>query len=314
MLDTVTVFAPATIANLGPGFDVLGVAVEGMGDWVTATRLEEPGITIESIEGDGGRLPLDATTNTAGVAAHEALALVAEALGEVRGGVSLTIRKGLPLGSGLGSSAASAAAATWAVNVLWGQPLRKEQLLHAGLVAEAAVSGWHADNIAPALLGGWVLIRAYDPLDIIELPSPRNLLFVLATPEWELPTRDARAVVPQQVSLVQHVANSGNLAAMMAALFGGSSALLGRAMQDAIVEPARACLIPAFAEAKHAALEAGALACSISGAGPTLFAMSDNPDRAPLIAQAISHAWRQHAQLSSRTHIARVDEVGARVV
>src|SRR5690606_24018979 len=144
------------------------------------------------------------------------------------------------LGSGLGSSGTSAAAAAWAVNMLFGQPLSKEQLLLAGLTAESAVSGWHADNVAPSLVGGVILIREYNPLDIMELPSPYNTVFALCTPHIELPTHAARAAVPQTVPIQQHISNSGNLAAMVAALFGGSLPLLGRAMQDSIVEPARA--------------------------------------------------------------------------
>ncbi|MGH2543387.1 MAG: homoserine kinase, partial [Ardenticatenaceae bacterium] len=227
-MDSITVFAPGTVANLGPGFDILGVAVEGIGDWVTATLQDETGVVIDSIEGDAGRLSWEPGENTAGIAAREVL----ERLGVTGMGVALRVRKGLPLGSGLGSSGASAAAAAWAVNVLFNQPLSKEELLHAGLVAEGAVSGWHADNIGPSLLGGFVLVRAYDPLDVIELPTPHGLLFALVTPETELSTRQARSAVPETVSLSQHVENSGNLAALIAALFAGSISRLGRAVQD----------------------------------------------------------------------------------
>lgn len=309
-MSSLTVFAPATIANLGPGFDVLGVAVEGLGDWVTVTAVDEPGIVIESIEGDDGRLSRDATRNTAGIAASEALKLA----GVPDLGAVLRIRKGLPLGSGLGSSGASAAAAAWAVNLLLGQQLSKQDLLHACLVAEASVSGWHADNVAPSLFGGFVLIRAYDPLDVIEMPTPMGITFVLVTPDFELPTREARLAVPEMVSMKQHIATSGNLGAVVAALFGGSARLLGKSMQDAIVEPARAPLIPGFAAVKAAALEAGALACSISGAGPTLFALTDTAEMAPFIARAMQDGFEQAAGLSSQAHIARVDESGARQV
>jgi homoserine kinase len=198
--------------------------------------------------------------------------------------------------------------------VLFNQPLSKEELLHAGLVAEGTVSGWHADNVAPSLLGGFVLIRAYDPLEVIELPTPHGLLLVLVTPEFELPTRQARSALPEMIPLQKHVENSGNLAAMVAALFGGSIPLLGRAIQDTIVEPARAPLIPAFHEVKRAALETGAYGCTISGAGPTLFALSDDPARAPLIAAAMQDAFRDYAGLPSQTHIARIDQEGAHIV
>ena len=308
-MKTVTVFAPATSANLGPGFDVFGVAIDGLGDWVTATRRKEVGVIIESIEGDDGRLPLEADENTAGIAARETLRLIGADIG-----VALRLRKGLPLGSGLGSSAASAAAATWAVNALLGQPLSKQALLHACLVAEVGVSGWHADNVGPSLFGGFLLIRSYDPLDMIALPTPPGLIFVLVTPTCELPTKMAREVLPKSILLKQHIVNNGNLAAMIAALFKGSLPLLGRAIEDIIVEPVRAPLIPGFAAVKAAALEAGAFGCSISGAGPTLFAISDEMEKAKRIANAMQQAFQTHGGLSSQTHIAPVDNEGARIV
>jgi homoserine kinase len=308
--ETVTVFAPATVANLGPGFDVLGVAVDGLGDWVTVSLMAEPGIVIDSIEGDDGRLPADPERNSAGIAAREVLRLV----GSEEQGLRLSIRKGLPLGSGLGSSGASASAAAWAVNLLFNQRLSKTELLQAALVAEAGVSGWHADNVGPSLFGGFVLIRSYDPLELIELPAPPGLLFVLVTPHFELPTRESRSVLPGQVTLAQHVANSGNLAAFVAALFGGSLTLLGKAMHDSIIEPVRGLLIPGFAHVKAAALETGALACSISGAGPTLYAITDDPTTAAQIARAMQDAFHEYGLLDSRVHIARVDQQGARAV
>ena len=305
----VTAFAPASIANVGPGFDVLGCAVSGLGDWVTARLIDMPGVHIEAIEGDGGRLSREATRNTAGVAALETLKLL-----DVReAGVALRVRKGIPLGSGLGSSAASAAAAAWATNLLFGAPLQKRQLLPAGLAAEATVSGWHADNVGPALLGGFVLIRSYDPLELIELPSPRELTFVVTYPRFELPTREAREAVPTMIPLAQHVANSGNLAALIAALFGGDVRLLGKATTDVIIEPARAHLIPGFAEVKAAALEAGAYGCSISGAGAAIFAVTDDSQQAPNIAAAMVDAFRQ-AGLEATPMISAVDMEGARVV
>ena len=308
-MSTITVFAPATSANIGPGFDVLGVAIDGLGDTVTVRRRAEAGVVIEHIEGDGGRLPRKAEKNTAGIAAQETLRLLG-----VQDGVVLRLEKGLPLGSGLGSSAASAVAAAWAVNVLFGQRLSKQALLHACLVAEASVGGWHADNVGPALFGGFLLIRSYDPLDLIQLPTPNNLFFILVTPDYELLTMMAREVLPKSISLQQHIANNGNLAAFVAALFKNSPALLGRAVEDCIVEPARAPLIPGFSAVKAAALEAGALGCSISGAGPTLFALSDDYNKATRIAHAMQHAFQVHGKLNSRVHIAPVDTQGARTV
>jgi homoserine kinase len=310
VIETITVFAPATVANLGPGFDVLGVAVDGLGDWVTVTLMAEPGIRIDSIVGDNGRLPRDPEQNSAGIAAREVLRLI----GYEEQGLRLSIRKGLPLGSGLGSSGASASATAWAVNLLFNQRLSKTELLQAALVAEAGVSGWHADNVGPSLFGGFVLIRSYDPLELIELPAPAGLLFVLVTPQFELPTRESRSVLPGKVTLAQHVANSGNVAALVAALFGGSLALLGKSMHDSIIEPVRGLLIPGFSHVKAAALEAGALACSISGAGPTLYAITGEPAMAAKIARAMQEAFQEFGLLDSHVHIARVDQQGARAV
>ncbi|MDQ7030746.1 MAG: homoserine kinase [Ardenticatenia bacterium] len=310
-MEKVTVFAPATVANVGPGFDVLGVAVEGLGDVVTARRLDgEPGqVRIEHVEGDGGRLPRAPEANTAGIAARATLAL----LGVEHVGVGLALRKGLPLNSGLGSSGASAAAACWAVNLLFGAPLDRMALLPAALEAEARVSGRHADNVGPALLGGFVLIHTYDPLELIRLPVPDDLLFVLAVPECELPTHQARQVLPANISLQDHVTTSGHLAALVAGICTGNTRLVGRAIRDPIVEPARAPLIPGFAQVKRAALDAGAHGCSISGAGPTLFAVTDGESTAQQVAQAMKAAFAD-AGLASHTHIGRVDRVGARLI
>ena len=264
-MDSITVFAPATIANLGPGFDVLGLAVTGRGDVVEARKTASPGVLIESVSGDENRLPRDPAKNTAGVAAGEVLKLV-----KGNRGVALKLRKDMPLGSGLGSSAASAAAAAWAVAQLYGISA-KQALLPACLAAEAAVSGYHADNVGPALLGGLVLISSYEPLQIQSLPTPDDLYLVLVTPDHEVPTAQARAVVPKQIPLDKVIANSGQLSAMIAASFKGDCAAFGRSVVDTIIEPARAHLIPGFRQVKEAALKAGAYGCSISGAGTNYF-------------------------------------------
>ncbi len=309
MSERVSVFAPATLANVGPGFDVLGMAIQGLGDIVTAERRSTSGVVIERITGDHGRLPRDACHNTAGIAAQAVLRLA----GRENVGVALTIHKGLPLGSGLGSSAASAAAAAWATNVLLGEPLTRQDVLHACLEAEAAVSGWHADNVGPALFGGVFIVRTYEPLDFVTLTIPANLVIVLVTPQHELPTAEARAVVPQTISLAQHIANSGHLAALIAGLCRGDAALVGRAIDDVIIEPARAHLIPGFGAVKAAALEAGAFGCSISGAGPTLFALTDDLRQGANIAAAMQAAFEEHG-IRSRAIVTGGSNEGARVV
>ena len=306
-MNSVKVFAPATIANLGPGFDILGLAVQGVGDIVEATRVDAPGVHIEAIEGDSGRLPRAVTKNTAGIAAVEALKIIG-----VEAGIALKLYKGMPLGSGLGSSAASAAAAVWAVAALAGFD-DKAALLPACLAAEAGVSGYHADNVAPALLGGLVLIEGYNPLRVQSLPTPDSLHLVLVTPDCEIPTAQARSVVPREIALDKVVSNMGHLSAMLAAAFRGDVAAMGRAVVDDIIEPARAHLIPGFRQVKQAALEAGAYGCSISGAGPTLFAVTDSPASGEQVAQAMQAAFA-NAHLTSEARVTMVDKQGAHCV
>jgi len=288
-------FAPATVANLGPGFDFLGCAVEGQGDVVTVTHapaLPGGGVLVSSVSGDGGRLSLSAQDNCCGIAAAATLQL----LGVRSGGVSLALRKGLPLGSGLGSSAASAAAAAWAVNALYGAPLSRAQLVAAGLVSEARVSGYHADNIAPAILGGFTLVASLAPLALVPLRwggAADALWFCLVTPQFEAPTRRMRAALPATVPMATHVVNAAAGAALVAAVLSGDTAALGAALgSDTIVEPARGPLIPGFSAVKAAAVAAGALGCTISGAGPTVVAVAHSAQAGQRIAAAMVAAFR----------------------
>jgi len=282
---TVSAFAPATIANLGPGFDVIGLAIGGMGDTVTARIGDAPGVRVSAIHGDGGALPLDPEKNTAAIAASETL----KAAG-IDANIELEIHKGLPLCSGLGSSAASAAAAAFATNQLIGNPLRKHDLIGPCIEAEAVVSGRHADNVAPALLGGLVLIRSIAPVDLIRLPIPDGLTMVVVTPNTALPTKKARAVLPDRVPLSTLVATTAQIAGLVSACYSGDLSLLSRSLEDTVVTPARIGLIPGGAEALEAALGAGALGASISGAGPSLFAMCRSARSARATAAAMVDA------------------------
>jgi homoserine kinase len=286
-MSQVAAFAPATVANLGPGFDVLGLALEGMGDTVIARRCDAPGVRISAIHGDGGRLPTDAAENTAGIAATETLRLAG-----VEVGVELEINKGLPLGSGLGSSAASAAAAAHAVNLLIGSPLRKVDLIGPCVEAEAAVSGRHADNVAPAILGGLVLIRDLEPIDVVRLPLPDGLTMVVVSPLIEVATADARAAMPTTVTLPQMVAQAANLAALITASFSGDLALLSRSLNDGVATPARLPLIPEGQAVLDASLDAGALGAGISGSGPSLFALCRSWSSAERVSAAMVARFR----------------------
>jgi homoserine kinase len=303
----VQVFAPATIANVGPGFDVLGFALESIGDIVKARKIDQKGVRISEIQGDNSRLPKNEHKNTAGIAAGEVLKMIG-----AKQGVEIKLYKKTPLASGLGSSGASAVAAAYAVNLLFQNKLSKEELIQPCLKAEAAVSGYHADNIAPSLFGGFVLIKSYDPLEIIPLEHI-EMYVVAVLPKWKLTTRFARSVIPQNIALNKVVANLGNLSAIIAGIYQRDVRLLGRGIDDRIIEPARARLIPGFHHVKKTALALGAYGCSISGAGPSVFAVTDNQTRAQRIGKAMQQSFAKH-NLVSKVYISKIDKKGARQI
>jgi homoserine kinase len=311
MVNTIAeAFAPASMGNVGIGFDVLGLAYESPGDRVTAEFDDQvTGAYLVSIEGDGGRLSLKADENCAAVAANALL----KQLGETRG-IKLTLKKGLPLASGLGSSAASSVAAAFAVNALLGEPVSRIELLPACLEGEAAVSGYHADNVAPALLGGITLITGTRPDQIFSLPVPDNLYFALITPDVAVPTAQARAVLPAQVPLKTLITQTAGVGEFIDALYRGDLARAAAAMErDVVVEPARAALMPRLAEARAAAKAAGALSLVISGAGPTLAAVCDRIETAQQVAGAMQGVYDEIG-LDSRLHTTGVSKDGASLV
>jgi homoserine kinase len=301
----ITVFAPATVANVASGFDVLGFALDSPGDAVTVTRVPGTAVAVTAIIGDGGKLPRDPKKNTAAVAVTGFL----EKMGRPFG-VEISLEKRMPLSSGLGSSAASAVAAVFAVNIVAGRPLPPRELLPFTMEAERAACGSaHADNVAPSLLGGFVLIRSYDPLDVIQLPVPAGLCCAVAHPHTELRTEDARKILKKEVRLADAIRQWGNLAALVAALFNGDLSLLGRSLQDVVAEPARSLLIPGFAAVKSAALAAGALGCSISGSGPSVFALCASTEDSARAGNAMVAAFRE-AGLGSDLYLSAVNTKG----
>jgi homoserine kinase len=309
----VKVFAPASIANLGPGFDALGVALDGLGDIVEGRRVEgAPGVAIRSLDGDAAGIPIETAKNCAGRAAEGVIRqLRGRAAKEV--GLELVVHKGLPQGSGLGSSAASAVGGAVAAHLLLGSQLGSNNLLEAALDGEAVASGArHADNLAPALLGGFTIVKSHDPLEVVRLEAPSSLRFVVVLPEMALETRYARSVLPETVPLKDAVSNWACVAAMVAAVSRGDARDFGRAVVDRVIEPARSRLIPGFGEVKRSALEAGAFGCSISGAGPAIFAVAP-PEGAEKVALAMQAAFRLHG-LASRRFICAPDNRGARRV
>jgi homoserine kinase len=302
-------FAPASIGNVGVGFDIMGLAIEKPGDEVVATASKTPGLRITNISGDGGKLPYEIEKNTAGVAALRLL----EHIGETGRGIELEIHKKMPSGSGLGSSAASAVAAVLAVSELLCTGLDKRALLPFACAGEQLASGsFHADNVAPSLLGGVVLIRDNPSLDVHQLPTPKDLCVTVVYPHVEVLTKHARGILKPDISLAQHTRQSANLAAFVIALYSGDLALVGRSLRDEIIEPQRATLIPGFYNVKAAALEAGALGCTISGAGPSMFTLSADRDTAEKIGRAMQAAFARH-NIESEVFLSEVNREGAKI-
>jgi homoserine kinase len=302
-------FAPASMGNVGVAFDIMGLAFREPGDTVRVEWNDAPGVEIAAIEGDGGRLPRDPAQNSASVAATSVLKQLAETRG-----LRLTLIKDLPLASGLGSSAASAVAAAVAVNALCGEPLSRADLLPACLDGEAAVSGYHVDNVGPSLIGGITLITGVEFNNIFHLPVPENLHCALVTPDVEVPTAKARAVLPSHITLRDFVAQTGAVARLVDALHHGDLHALAAAMEsDRIIEPARAHLIPMLDDARAAAKRAGALGLVISGAGPTLCAVCDTPARAKRVAAALGAVY-DSVGIDNLTRHTRVCPDGARVL
>ena len=304
----VKVYAPATLANLGPGFDVLGIALDKPGDYIIAHKKEETGLTF-SLQTTANTLP----ANFKNVAAHVANLMLEELRPAF--GVSLILQKKMPVGSGLGSSGASSAAAAFAINALLPEPLDKKDLVRFAAEGEMLASGSpHAYNVAPSLLGGACLIRSYKPLDIIQLPIQNNLFWIVAHPHIEVETQNARSILPQMISLSQAVQQWGNVGGLVTGLIQGDSALVGRSLLDGIVEPVRSALIPGFGAVKSAALSAGALGFSISGSGPSVFAVATELAIAKRIGQAMQETFITAAKLKSDIYISPINMEGAKIV
>ncbi|MBK9339065.1 MAG: homoserine kinase [Lewinellaceae bacterium] len=303
----IKVFAPASIGNIGVGFDILGMAIERPGDEVIARKSDTPGLRITKITGHNGKLPYAVEQNTAGVAALRLL----EHLGESGRGIELEIHKKMPLGSGLGSSAASAVAAVLAVSELLRTGLGKRELLPFACAGEQVASGgFHADNVAPSLLGGIILIRDNATLDVHRLHVPRGLYATVVYPQLQVLTKEARAILKPEVPLADYVRQSANVAGFIVGCFNGDVGLIGRSLRDDIIEPQRAGLIPGFRDVQAAAMAEGVLGCSISGAGPSVFALSANSLIAENAGQAMQRAFARH-QIESQVFLSPVNQEGA---
>jgi homoserine kinase len=306
----IAAFAPATVSNVACGFDVLGFALDRPGDVVTATVATTRGVEIAAVDGDAGRLPRDPSRNTAGAAAGALL----DRLGAASG-VRLAIHKGVPLASGIGSSGASAVAAVVAVNELLGRPAPLDVLLECAMAGEVAGCGSaHPDNVAPALYGGLVLARSARPPDVVQLPVPDGLACAVLHPHLEVETGESRALLGVTVPLADAVRQWGNVGALVAGLFRGDLSLVSRALEDHVAEPKRAHLVPGFARVQAAARAAGALGCSLSGAGPSVFALCASADAARQAGDAMRKAFVEVTGLGADIWLSPVGARGARIV
>jgi len=306
-MNEIQLFCPATIANVSCGFDVLGLCLESVGDEMTITKTDRMGIRITDII--GANLPLEAEKNVAGVAA---LSLLHHLLPNY--GFDIKITKNIQAGSGIGSSAASAAGAVYGINKLLGSPLTNKQLIYFAMQGEALASGSpHADNVSPALLGGFTLVRSYDPLDVIAITAPPELYVTVIHPQIELKTKDARSVLKENISLKKATIQCGNLGGLISGLYTQDYDLIGRCLHDELVEPVRSILIPKFAELKEAVLQAGALGGGISGSGPSVFALSRGETTARKAAEAFASVMQQ-TSVPFEVHVSPINPVGIKVL
>jgi homoserine kinase len=304
---TATAFAPGSVGNVAIGFDILGFSVDAVGDRVEVTRVAQRGVTITAIRGVPD-LPLEAERNTAGRAL---LALLESVQPEF--GFGVRIDKGIPLGSGLGGSAASAVAAVVAANALLPRPLTKLELLKFAMQGEAVASGsLHVDNIAPSLFGGLVLTVGIDHPRVKQIPVPAGVRAVIVHPHMFLSTRQARAILSRNVDLSDFVWQTANLAGFISGCYTNDLDLIRESLRDVVIEPQREALIPGFADVQRAAIEAGSLGGSISGAGPTMFAWALDQDAERVRAAMVGELTRR--SIVADHWVVPLASAGARVV
>lgn len=307
MAEGVHIFSPATVANVGPGFDILGFALNQPGDEIVIKTSNADAHAIEDSSGVG--LPLDPEKNVATVAIDAMLSHLGS-----NQKFHLTFLKKIAPGSGIGSSAASSAGAVYGANILLGNPYTKEELVPFAMKGEETASGSaHADNVAPALLGGFVLVRSYDPLDIISIPGPAQIYSSVVYPEISIATEDSRKILKTTVSLEKAITQCGNVAGLVTGLITGNFRLISDSMQDVIAEPIRSFLIPEYDKVKKVGLEAGALGCSISGSGPSIFALSRTEETAQKVGNAMKKVFAS-ADIGSSVFVSPVNKQGIKIL
>ena len=306
---SVSARAPASVANICCGYDILGFAMDAPADIVTATFADKPGIVIDEIKGDDGVLSHDPTDNMIGIVAQAFLDQI-----EDDRGVVLSLTKEMSIGSGLGSSAASAVAAALAMNGLFNQPLSTNQLLETALFGEQAINhARHLDNVAPSLYGGLVLIKSVTPADVYPIEIATELHAAVVHPDLKIITRESRALLSKYVTMQQLVAQTANVAGFVLAMQTGDLDLLEKSLQDVIIEPQRCQLIPPYQAVKDAAIESGAIGCGISGSGPSMFALCETREQAKTIGQAMQAAFSSH-HLKSDCHLTSLKAPGGSIL
>jgi homoserine kinase len=306
-MNEIKIFVPATIANVSCGFDVLGLCLDTVGDEMTIRKTVQKGITISKIIGQD--LPLDPTKNVAGVAA---LALIEKV--NIDFGFDIEIVKNIKPGSGIGSSAASAAGAVFGINEILGKPFSREALIPFAMAGEKLASGTaHADNVAPALLGGFTLVRSYQPLDVIKIHTPKELYATVIHPQIEIKTKDSRSVVKKQISLETAVIQLGNLGGLISGLYTENYELISNSLHDELVEPYRSILIPEFDTIKKTSIENGALGSGISGSGPSIFALSKGIKNAEKVALSMKEVYSKTG-INFDIHISKINELGIKIL
>ena len=309
MKKEVKAFAPASVSNVACGFDIMGFALEQPGDIVKARLTKSPGVHIQRIHGTSAVISTDPKENTAAAP----VAAILKHCG-TRLGVELEIQKGIPVGGGIGSSAASAVAAAVACDALLDLRMTKEQLLPFAIEGEKIASGAvHADNLSPSLWGGFVLVRGYHPIDVVQICVPKNLWCTVIHPQIEIRTRESRKLLPEKVPLEDLITQTGNAAGLIAGLLQEDYGLIGRSLCDVVAEPARMHTIPGFDRMKKAALRSGALGCSISGSGPSLFALSRSEDIAREVGDAMSSVL-DSISCEHKIFVSSVCRTGARII
>ena len=303
----IKIFTPATVANISCGFDILGLCLDTVGDEMIVREVPEKGIKITKVTGQN--LPLETHRNVAGVAG---LALLEQVDASV--GYEIEIYKKIKPGSGIGSSAASAAGAVFAINELLGKPFSKQELIYFAMQGEKLASGTeHADNVSPVILGGFTLVRSYQPLDVLKINSPDDLYASIIHPQIEVKTSDSRAVLKNQVSLKKMVTQMGNFGGLISGLYTSDYDLIGRSLHDEIIEPNRLVLIPEFNKIKKGVIQAGALGAGISGSGPSIFALSKGKETANIVGETMAEIYNT-TDIDYDIHVSKINQQGIKIL